>query len=165
MSLNTLDLDTLDLLSEEDIDFSTLSEDALSHLVLSEDYFVATSALSELSSQRKKTAPVLAWKILIEKNSDVYLQALALEVLFKFDADRAIEYISENIDSVEPYMFGSIIEILLENSELFHQKKNVRLVELASRRLATILAHKSCIEEELVYRFNAAFKLDNLYSA
>jgi hypothetical protein len=165
MALNSLDLDTLDLLSEGDIDFSTLSEDALSHLVWSEDCFVATAALSELSRQRKKNAPTLAWKILIEKSGDIYLQASALEVLFKFDADRAIEYISENIASVEHYMFGSIMEILLENSELFHQKKNVRLVELASRRLATILAHKSCIEEELVGRFNAAFELDILYSA
>jgi hypothetical protein len=161
MALNTLDLDMLDLLSEEDIDFSTLSEDALSHLVLSEDYFVATSALGELSRQRKKTAPTLAWKILIEKSADIYLQASALEVLFKFDADRAIEYIAENVAFVEPYLFRSIIEILIENSDLFHEKKNARLVELVSRRLV----HKSCIEEELVGRFNAAFELDTLYSA
>ncbi|GAA6615893.1 hypothetical protein [Scytonema sp. NUACC26] len=75
--------ENIDFMTDDDIDYGSLSEDVLKQLALGDELFIATSALVELRLRKSDMAAMVAWEILSNSLGDKYLQATALSVLFK----------------------------------------------------------------------------------
>lgn len=92
-----MEINELMMLTNEDIDYNILSLDALKQLALSDELFIATSALGELSRKNSSIAASTAWEILSNSRGDCYLQAAALETIFEYDQEKELTYISEQV--------------------------------------------------------------------
>ncbi|NER19774.1 MAG: hypothetical protein F6J96_03245 [Symploca sp. SIO1C2] len=102
------------MMTSEEIDYSNLSEEVLKQLALSEDAFIATEALGELSMRSSNTIIPVAKEILSHSNSDIYLKSSALETLFDLDYPYAVNYILHKVADCESYMLNSAMELLIE---------------------------------------------------
>ncbi len=110
-----MEINELMMLTDEDIDYSSLSIDILKELTLGDELFIATSALGELSRRNGSVAASIAWQILLKLHGDCYLQAAALETVFRFDQEKALDYIREQAPKCNTYVLNSILEIMIEN--------------------------------------------------
>lgn len=72
-----MQINELMILTDEDINYSSLSVDILKGLALGDELFIATSALGELSRKNSSVAASTAWEILSNSRGDCYLQAAA----------------------------------------------------------------------------------------
>lgn len=113
-------IDELTLLGNEDIDYTCLTDDILTKLTLGDDLFIATSALSELTSRRSPQVVPIAKEILCQSVGDRYLQAAAIESLFHVSPSQAVGYIKSYAARGDAYIDNSIAELIMENESYFH---------------------------------------------
>lgn len=107
------------MLNDDDIDYSSLSEDTLKALALGEELFMANSALVELAIRHRSLAAELAFKILENSLGDSYLKATALEIMVNNNREKAIELIQSQIHTWDEYMLNTVREIIAENQNYF----------------------------------------------
>lgn len=111
-----MNLTSLTLLNDSEIDYQSLTLAQLESLPLQEDLFIANSALSELYSRDKNLAENIAWKILINFLGDVYLQATALEIAFDCNQSKTIAFIQEHFLNFDDYLRHTVQELITENN-------------------------------------------------
>lgn len=112
-------IDELTLLGDEEIDYTSLTDDILSKLTLGDDLFIATSALSELASRRSPQVVPIAKEILCQSVGDRYLQAAAIESLFHLSPEQAMVYIKSYHGARDSYITDSVLQLMGENPFYF----------------------------------------------
>ena len=112
-------IDELTLFGDESIDYEALSQELLADLALGDDLFIATSAIAELAIRDSTKTVCVTEKILANFMGDRYLQAAALESLFKVKPKQAIIYMKSYLDTQDPYIMNSISELISENLSYF----------------------------------------------
>lgn len=132
-------MDELTLFGDENIDYESLSEDLLADLALGDDLFIATSALSELTIRHSTKTVCITEKILANFMGDRYLQAAALESLFKVKPEQAIIYMKSYLETQDPYIIDSISELIEENLLYF----DASFVKITNLNGTTIRASKN----------------------
>ena len=111
-----MNADELMMLTEDQIDFESLSMAILKNLALGDELFMATSALAELGFRDQKQAEMIAWIILSEQKGDSHLQALALEVMFNCNKDKTIDFIQTHRDAMDNVLLETVKDIMKENN-------------------------------------------------
>jgi len=111
-----MNADELMMLTEDQINFESLSIDILKNLALGDELFMATSALAELGFRDQEQAEMIAWKILSEQKGDSHLQALALEVMFNCNPDKTIDFIQTHQDGMDNVLLETVKDIMKENN-------------------------------------------------
>jgi hypothetical protein len=111
-----MNADELMMLTEDQIDFESLSIDILKNLALGDELFMATSALAELGYRDLQQAEIIAWKILSEQKGDSHLQALALEVMFNCNPDKTIDFIQTYRGKMNNILLDAVEDIIKENN-------------------------------------------------
>ena len=104
------------MLTEDQIDFESLSIDMLKNLALGDELFIATSALAKLEECDKEQAEIISWTILSKQKGDSHLQALALEVMFNCNPDKAISFINAHWETIDDVLLGTVEDIMMENN-------------------------------------------------
>lgn len=123
-----MEIDELMILTDDRIDYSSLSSDTLQELALGEELFLATSALVQLATINKSLAAAVAEDILSNSKGDRYLQATAIETLFGLDKRRAIEYLMEALpEESDSYILNAIAALALENISDFQSGMGCRV--------------------------------------
>ena len=115
-----MNIESLTLLNNNEMDYSSLSLKQLESLALGEELFIATSALSELYCREQILAENIAWQILDNFSGDVYLQATALEIAFNCNQNKTLFFIQQNFNQFDYYLQNIVQELLTENN-LDHQ--------------------------------------------
>ena len=123
------------MLTDEQIDYSSLAEETLKELALGDELFIATSALGELSKRKSSVVVSVAWEILSKPQGDQYLQASALEILFNQNREQALEYIKQQAQYCNPYILNSIMELMIENEPDLKSDCTLSVVRLVAERL------------------------------
>jgi hypothetical protein len=111
-----MNADELMMLTEDQIDFESLSIDILKNLALGDELFMATSALVVLGFRDQEQAEMIAWKILSEQKGDSHLQALALEVMFNCNPDKTIDFIQTYRGKMNNILLDAVEDIIKENN-------------------------------------------------
>lgn len=111
-----MNADELMMLTEDQIDFESLSIDILKNLALGDELFMATSALAELGFRDQEQAEMIAWKILSGQKGDAHLKALALEVMFNCNPDKTIDFIQTHQDGMDNVLLETVKDIMKENN-------------------------------------------------
>ena len=111
-----MNADELMMLTEDQIDFESLSIDILKNLALGDELFMATSALVKLGCHDQEQVEMIAWKILSEQKGDSHLQALALEVMFNCNPDKTIDFIQTHRDGMDNVLLETMKDIMKENN-------------------------------------------------
>jgi hypothetical protein len=127
--------DELSLLTDDKIDYESLSEDVLKELALGDELFIATSALVELRMRKSSIAAPTAWEILSTSHGDRYLQAAALSVLFGMNQEQAINFMSQQVQFVTPYILNTMMELMIENESDFKSEPGLSIVRVIKERL------------------------------
>jgi hypothetical protein len=83
---------------------------------LGDELFVATSALAKLEECDKEQAEIISWTILSKQKGDSHLQALALEVMFNCNPDKAITFINAYWETMDDVLLGTVEDIIMENN-------------------------------------------------
>ena len=112
----TMNAKELMMLTEDQIDFESLSIDILKNLALGDELFIATSALAKLNECDKEQAEIISWTILSKQKGDSHLQALALEVMFNCNPDKAINFINSHWETMDDVLLGTVEDIIMENN-------------------------------------------------
>lgn len=123
------------MLSDDQINYSSLPDDVLKELVLGPDLFVANSALATLATRHSELATTLSQHILDTKHGDHYLQAAALNTIFEADRQKALELIKRELTGCDPYVFNAILEIMIQHTELFRSLTFQPVVHAACQRI------------------------------
>jgi len=131
-----MNIDDLLMLTDDQIDYTSLSEDILQQLALGEELFIATSALTELSIRNSPCAASVAWEILSHAHGDHHLQARAVEVLFEVNRKRAMDWLEQQVPECEPFMLNAIMELIIENESDFKFEPGLSITHLVIERLA-----------------------------
>lgn len=152
-----MDINDLSILSDNQINYSSLSEEILAKLVFGDDLFVATSALSELSKRKSRRTGTLANEILLKKHGDRYLQAEALETLFNYDKEVAMNYIEKTIDCCDSYVFNSILELMIENPDFFKLEKRLVVIQSAFKRIHDSIEENKWPEQDVAEAFASEY--------
>ena len=111
-----MNADELMILTEDQIDFELLSIDILKSLALGDELFIATSALAKLNECDKEQAEIISWTILSKQKGNSLLQALALEVMFNCNPDKAISFIHAHWETMDDVLLGTVEDIIMENN-------------------------------------------------
>jgi hypothetical protein len=125
----------LDLMTDDDIDYTKLSEDVLQELALGDELFIATSALVELRLRKSAIAAIVAWEILSKSLGDKYLQASALSVLFDMNKEQAINFMLKQTQYSDLYIINTIMELMIENETDFKCEPASYIVSIVKERL------------------------------
>jgi hypothetical protein len=112
----TMNANELMMLTEDQINFESLSIDILKSLALGDELFIATSALAKLNECDKEQAEIISWTILSKQKGDSLLQALALEVMFNCNPDKAISFINAHWETMDNVLRGTVEDIIMENN-------------------------------------------------
>ena len=112
----TMNAKELMMLTEDQIDFESLSIYMLKNLALGDELFIATSALAKLEECDKEQAEIISWTILSKQKGDSHLQALALEVMFNCNPDKAISFINAHWETIDDVLLGTVEDIMMENN-------------------------------------------------
>ena len=148
-----MQINELMMVTNEDIEYNILSLDTLQQLALSDELFIATSALGELSRRNSSIAASTAWEILSNSRGDCYLQAAALETIFEYDQEKALTYIRQQVTKCNTYILNSILEIMIENESVFKSKNVSSLVSIALQRLKGLDSTTQYPEPEVIDNF------------
>lgn len=127
--------ENLDFMTDDDIDYSNLSEDVLKQLALGDELFIATSALVELRLRKNAIAAIIAWKILSKSLGDKYIQAAALSVLFDMNQEQAINFMLKQTQHSDSYILNTIMELMIENETDFKSEPASSIVNIVKERL------------------------------
>ena len=113
------DINEMLLFNYDQIEYAALPDGTVGALALAEDLFIATSALAALARRKSRLAAPVAHRILDESRGDSFLRSSALETLFAVDRERALAYIAAHALSADPPLVGTIMELMVENSDIF----------------------------------------------
>ena len=115
-------VDELLLLTYDEIDFTNIDNGSLYHLERqTQDPFIATSALGELS-QRDTPQTRAAATAILESPWDQHLAAYATTILYGIDKDESIRRMSAMIDRCpDPKVLGAMVENVLSDRERFER--------------------------------------------
>lgn len=91
-----MNVEDIMMLDDDDIDYAALSDDMLEQLALCNEFYIATSALNELSGRNSILTVPVAWQIIADKHGDYYLQKLAVELLFEHAAGSVTRFVRQN---------------------------------------------------------------------
>jgi len=131
-----MNINELLILTEDQIDYSSLPENTLEQLAFSDELFIATSALTELSMRNSPCAASVAWEILSHAHGDHHLQARAVEVLFEVNRQRAMDWMEQQVPECELFMLNAIMELIIENESDFKFEPGLSITHLIIERLA-----------------------------
>jgi len=131
-----MSINELLMLTDDQIDYPSLPEDTLKQLALSDELFVATSALTELSIRNSPCAASTAWEILSQAHGDHHLQAGAIEVLFEVNRKQAMDWMEQQAPGCAPFMLKTIMELIMENESAFKAEPGLSIAHLVIERLA-----------------------------
>lgn len=126
----------IDMLTDDQIDYGDLPDLTLRNLVVGEDLFVANSALTTLAMRKSQLAVELAEDIIVNTLGDAYLQAAAINILFDRDRERSLHLLITLIASCKPYVFNTILELMIQNSIFFRSTNALQVVRSALERIA-----------------------------
>ena len=129
-----VDINEILLLNDDQVNYAALPDETLVALALAEDMFIATSALVELARRKSPLAASVACNILDELRGDSLLRSSALETLFAVDRERALTYIAAHTLSADPPLVGTIMELMVENSDIFHVAATATTTRAVARR-------------------------------
>jgi len=136
-----MEIDEFSILTDDLIDYSSLSEDTLKELALGEELFIATSALAQLATINSSLAAAVAADILSHLRGDRYLHAAAIETLFGIDKMRAIEYMKQAVTGEgDRYIFTTIVELAIENKSDFQSGLGWTVFRLLSDKIKSFKA-------------------------
>ncbi len=127
--------ENIDFMTDDDIDYSSLSGDVLKQLALGDELFIATSALVELRLRKSDIAAMVAWEILSKSLGDKYLQAAALSVLFDMNQEQAINFMLKQTQYFDLYILNTVMELMIENEAAFKSNQASFMVTLVKKRL------------------------------
>lgn len=80
------------------------------------DYERVTIALTELAIRDNSISSPLCCKIVGESLGDEYLQAVAFNLLYEFDGNKAVELVNNKLDQVSVALLGAIMDNLSMDS-------------------------------------------------
>lgn len=146
-------INDLMILDDEQIDYDSLSEEQLHQLVLSDNLFMATSALIELRFRNKILASLLASDILSKSYGDCYLQAAAIETYFQTNPHRAMDYMTKLDGNCHPYILNSIMEIIMENLSYFQSKIGSKVTQIIYDIVQSLTGGDEFIDSEVKSKF------------
>ena len=133
-----MEINELMMLTDNEIDYDTLSEDELKELALGDELFIATSALGELENRKSHLGTEVAWEILSNAKGDRYLQAAALETLFQGNPELALDYMKEQAQKCDRYILNTIMELMIENKDDFKSGIALSVSRLISERIKKV---------------------------
>ena len=136
--------DYLLMMTDDKIDYSSLSEKTLIDLSLESDPFIANSSLGELSKRKSDRVVEVAWKVIYQSDKEPTLQANALTILFHFDRDNTLDYMEESAHKAPPFLLNKIASLLMYESDFRYElsiaKAIVKRVSEKSRSSAEHLS-------------------------
>ena len=133
-----MEINELMMLTDNEIDYDTLSEDELKELALGDELFIATCALGELENRNGNLGADVAWEILSNSKGDRYLQAAALETLFQGNPELALDYMKEQAQKCDRYILNTIMELMIENKDDFKSGIALSVSRLISERIKKV---------------------------
>jgi mRNA-degrading endonuclease RelE of RelBE toxin-antitoxin system len=148
-----MEIHELMMLTDDEIDYNTLSDDELKELALGDELFIATCALGELENRNGNLGADVAWEILSNSKGDRYLQAAALETLFQSNQKRALHYMSQQAQKCDRYLLKTIIELIIENPSDFSSGIGWSVSRLARERIKNFKDQEEFITPELIGSF------------
>ena len=95
------------------------------------DYDEVADALIELKHRKNDKVFSMLNKIIREQLGDVYLQAMAFELLYQINFEEALTLLNEKINEFDPYILASAMDCLSEDSEVI----DIKLVEDIVKKL------------------------------
>ncbi|MBP1996724.1 hypothetical protein [Paenibacillus eucommiae] len=96
---------------------SSMNHDQLIAIVNSlENFEEVATALTELSIRDKEKASPFCYKILEENLGDEFLQAVAFNLLYEGDHEKAMEIVNKNILSAPAAVLGAIMDNISTDS-------------------------------------------------
>jgi hypothetical protein len=152
------DLANLMLLGFDEIDFDSLSIEVLKKLALANELYIATSALGELEIRDEQMAIFVASNILEISHGDKYLQSSALGTLFRIKPEKAIDCMLKMIKTCDPYIFNTILEILLDNGAVKKNRRFPELINSIANRLNNSDISQNPTAQELKEQFLVQFQ-------
>src|SRR5919202_5449730 len=160
-----MEINELMMLTDDEIDYDTLSDDQLKELALGDELFIATSALGELENRNANLGAEVAWEILSNSKGDRYLQAAALETLFQGNPELALDYMKEQVQKCDRYLLNTIIQLIIENSSDFHSHLDSSVSRLICERIKTLHSQEQIIAPEVIDSFLSVYnKVENFQS-
>ena len=150
----------ISIMSDDQINYNSLSEITLRDLVLGDDLFVATSALATLAMRKSNLAGELAGKILENMLGDDYLQSAAINILFDSDRSRSLELLIERMATCKPYIFNTILELMIQNTDVFKSTATYPIVRLALERIDQVTKPSKWPSREVLDSFLEIFGQD-----
>lgn len=148
-----MEIHELMMLTDDEIDYNTLSDDELKELALGDEMFIATSALGELENRKSKKASNIACSILSNSKGDRYLQAAALETLFQSNQKRALHYMTQRSQNWDHYLLKTVIELIIENPSVFSSGLGCSVSHLIRERITNFKDEEQFIAPELIDSF------------
>lgn len=118
----------------------------------------ASAALIDLSKKDKPLSCDLSLSILNECKGDVFLQAVAFEVLYSVTQPTAVEYIKYNSSKADIYLLGAMLSSVTEDSGLLDVDDSI-MGAASYLRQALLLKSQSDLEKisSTVDWFNRTF--------
>jgi hypothetical protein len=152
-----MDINEILLLNHDQIDYASLLDETLKNLALSEDMFIATSALAELARRKSSLAASVAYNILDESLGDSFLKSEALETLFDVDRERALAYIGTHARFADSSLVRTMMELMVENSAIFHVASAALTTRAVTRRVNELDAPGTVLDPALHHDFQRLF--------
>ena len=93
-----------------------------------ENFEEATDALTDLKYLNPERAGEAAFQILSKQRGDSHFQARAFEILYSVDQKLSIDFLNENLETVNLDILGAILECITEDAPLVEDNKDLRKV-------------------------------------
>ena len=156
--------DYLLMLTDDQINYKSLSEQVLKRLALDVEPYIAQSALTELQIRESEEALPIACQILSSVQADRYLQATAIEILFQMDRDKGLDYMIEYAPSCDPYVLNEMMNLLLYDSDFKYELAAARLI---TQRLEYVAQEEKeeLLEPDVLEEFQRVLHPANSYSS
>ena len=151
------DIDKLLILTADEINFSRLTPKILEKLALSEDLFIATLALGELLNRDNSAAATIAQTILAESLGDHFLQASALETLFRTAPKQALTYMTAHVADCDLYFLNTMMELSIEEVPFFKSQANLELITVVLDRLLTLDNNVTQVDPKVRAKFKKTY--------
>ena len=129
-----MNVDEIFMMDSEDVDYKSLPNHVLYHLILvDEDPFVSTNALTELSIRNSPIAYHAAIKIWSNNLGDNILKASALYVAYKLSPETAFTLFKSNEAEENRPVLEEMVEIFLV--ENLNPRNNKPIATLIKKRI------------------------------
>jgi hypothetical protein len=161
-----MEIHELMMLTDDEIDYNTLSDDELKELALGDELFIATSALGELENRNGNLGAEVAWEILSNAKGDRYLQAAALETFFQGNPELALDYMKEQAQKCDRYVLKTILELMIENSSDFQSQLASSVSHILGERIKNLHNQEDIIAPEVIDSFLSLYnKVENFQAS